>query len=345
MIWRSTCAAPVLASLLLLLAGAGCTYGHQEDPTGAYQPLVFPGEARLGASAFMVIDSNKIQTGDHLERYDLHRGRVQVLVEGNRATVAANLRSVFAVESGRATIDAEARPNAWVMVAFFDLPDASAEAFTATYPQHARLHLKVDDTEVPDLEGVIWIVGDGGEPTSMNATPLLPLLESELQPRTMVRLRARGGGAEGFQSSWQIGSLRAEIHYDPACLESPSAHAGSEAVGGGLTLGPPLMTQSPYPGGLHSAQLVLTYPKGFYLPVASGVDATRLGSGPILDIAFDRKSGCPLGLESYFWVRSLEVRDVDGTLRVARPAAGEDPTTFDASSVFHFHYVDPDGPA
>ncbi len=96
---------------------------------GGARPLVFPGEARVGASAFMVIDSNQIQIGDHLERYDLHRDRVDILVEGNLETVPATVRSVFALESGAATDDAESLRNGWVMVAFFDLPDAGGGAF------------------------------------------------------------------------------------------------------------------------------------------------------------------------------------------------------------------------
>jgi hypothetical protein len=182
----------ILALVLLTVTGVACTYGHQEPQSGAFQPLVFPGEARLGASAFMVIDSNHLQTGDHFERYDLHRDRVRILVEGNLGTVPAEVRSVFTVESGRATIDAQARRNAWVTVAFFDLPDETQGAFTVPYPQHAKLHLEVDGVVDPNLEGVIWVVGEEGQPTSMDAMPLLPLLEDLLEPRTQVRLRARG---------------------------------------------------------------------------------------------------------------------------------------------------------
>jgi hypothetical protein len=107
-----------------------------------------------------------------------------------------------------------------------------------------------------------------------------------------------------------------------------------------VTLGPPTATTS----GLHRAKVLLTHPKGFQLAVASSTDPSRLGSGPILDIAFDRTSqviGCESSLDAYFSVRSLEVRDTDGTLRVSRPYPSE--TGFDASSFFHFHYVDPDG--
>lgn len=337
---------PLLILSVAAAVGGACTYGHQDSQTSVFRPLVFPGEARLGASAFMVIDSNDILIGDHLERYDLHRDRVEILVEGNQDTVPATLRSVFAVEAAGATPQAEANPN-WSMVAFFDLPDETQGAFLPPYPVHAPLHLKVDGVLVPELEGVIWIVGEGGSPTSMDAMPLLPLLEDELEPQTMVRLRARGSDGSGFDPSWVVGGLRADVHYDPDCLANPRAHAGSNASRAGVTVGPSLDAPSGFPAGLKSAQLLLTYPRGFSLPVAGAIDPTRLGSGPILDIAFDRIDdpvNCSGGLDQYFWVRGLEVWEPDGVLRADRPYPSEQ-TSFDAAEFFHFHYVDPDPPS
>ena len=87
-----------IAFIALMGFGQACTYGHQEAPTGPYQPLVFPGEARAGASALMVIDSNQFQIGDQLERYDLHRHRVTIVVEGSSGEADAGLRSVFSIE-------------------------------------------------------------------------------------------------------------------------------------------------------------------------------------------------------------------------------------------------------
>ena len=334
---------------LLFATGGACTYGHQDTQDDVLKPLVFPGEAHLGASAFMVIDANHIPIGDHLERYDLHRDRVEILVEGNLDTVPATVRSVFAVEAGRATIEAEDRPNTWLMAAFFDLPDETQGAFSAPYPVHAPLHLEIDGVPVPELEGIIYILGAGGSPTSMDATPLLPLLEDQLEPKTMVRLRARGDAASGFDPTWTVGGIAAEIHYDPACLDSPRAHLGSNATGGGVTVGPPVAVADP--AGLESVQVVVTHPRGFQLPVASVVDATRLGTGPILDLTFDRLQvgGCTSSLDQYFWVRSLEVRETDGTQRAQRPFPSEvgesGAISFDASEYFHFHYVDPDQPS
>jgi len=332
------------AALLLLIAGlagfgGACTYGHQEEQSGPFQPLVFPGEARLGASAFMVIDSNYFQIGDQLERYDLDRHRVAIEVQGNLGSAPAAVRSVFSLESGRATGDAKARQNAWVTVVLFDLPSASSGVFSPPYPQDARLRLKVDGATVSELEGGIWVIGDGGQPTSMNATPLLPSLENELEPRTMVRLRARGSGAQGFQSSWTIGGISAEVAFKSACLQNPRAFAGSDAVKAGVTVGPPHASTTD--AGFDAVQIVLSQPRGFQLAMATPADATRLGNGPILDITFDRVPSCndPLSSE-LVKIRSLQIRSLDGSVRVARPGAGE--TSFDGSDFFYVHYVDPD---
>jgi hypothetical protein len=335
---RRTLLSIALASLAVATA---CTYGHQEVQSGNAQPLVFPGEARLGASAFMVIDSNQMQIGDHYEHYDLYRDRVELLFEGNLGSIELDVRGVFSLETGRATDDAEARTNSWVTVALFDLPTAAEASgvISAPYPQHARLHLEIDGVPEPAMEGVIWVVGEGGEPTPMG-TELLPLLEEALEPRTTVRLRARGDGGDGFQSSWLIGGISAEIGFDPDCLENPHAFAGSNAIKAGVTVGP--VTAGP--SGRDVVQIVLSHPQGFQLPVAGTVDATRLGTGPILDITFDRIQdvSCDTPLEDSFWIHSLKVRDIDGTLRVSRPGVTE--TGFDGSEFFHVHSVDPDRP-
>ena len=216
-------------ALLTLIAAVGgaCTYGHEDPQSSTFRPLVFPGEARLGASLFMVIDSNQISIGDDLERYDLTRDRVKIEIEGNLDSVTVQPRSVFTVEAGRATVEAEARANTWLTVAFFDLPDASQSqgAFAAPYPLHALLHLLIDNQPVPELEGIVWVIGEGGKPTSIaDGTPLQLLLEDELEPQTMVRLRARGQDAEGFDPAWSIAGITAEIQYDPSCLTNPRAH-------------------------------------------------------------------------------------------------------------------------
>jgi hypothetical protein len=322
-------------SAVTAFAGA-CSYGHQESQTGAYQPLVFPGEARLGASALMVIDSNQIAVGDHFERYDLEPSRVEILVDGNLATVAANVRSVFSVETGRATPDSEQRPNTWVTVALFDLPTAASNAFTGPYPRHAALRLQIDGQPVPELEGVIWVIGEDGAPTAMSM-PFVSSIEGELEPQTMVRLRARSDGPRGFQSSWLIGGIHAEIQYSAACLANPRAHTGSEAARGGITVGPSVSIG----GGLLAAQIVLSHPKGFQLTAPSYLDATRLGTGPIIDIVFDRaETGCTGDLHTYFEVRALEVRETNGNRTVSRPGTSE--SNFDASEFFYFHFVDPE---
>jgi hypothetical protein len=335
-----------IALLLGCLAAVGaCNYGHQEGQSSVYRPLVFPGEARLGASAFMVIDSNQFMIGDELERYDLHRDRVKILVEGNIGTAEADLRSVFTIETGRATDDAELRRNTWATIAFFDLPDESDNISSAPYPRHAVLHLQIDNEDVPELESVIWLIGEGGSPTSLDATPLLPILEQELEPQTTVRLRARGDGSKGFLPSWTIAGVETEIRYDPDCLASPSAHVGSDAIGGGVTMGPatPVSGSSP---PRNAVRVVLTHPRGFQLAVASAADATRLGTGPILDFTFDRAADpeCSEPLSGYFEVRALKVHDRNGTLRVSRPFPKEGDEAFDGSDFFDFYYVDPDRP-
>jgi hypothetical protein len=330
----------LLALILLgVLAVTGaCTYGHQEPQSGPYQPLVFPGEARLGASAFMVIDSNQFQIGDQLERYDLHRGRVQIRVEGNANSALANVRSVFAIETGRATRDAELRANSWVMVAFFDLPDATTGLFTGPYPHDALLHLEIDGTPVPALQGSIWVIGEGGQPTSMNATPLLPLLEDELEPRTMVRLRARNADSNGISPSWaHIGSISAEIRYNSACLSNPQVYTGSEAVGAGAFLGQPVVVDTSH----NAVTLTMVQPRGLQLLAAGTVDPTRLGQGPILDIAFDRTQDpdlCGGTLDQYLGIRGLRVSDYDGNQLLASNPSD------DSSGYFYLHYVDPERP-
>ena len=340
----ATCRRLHLATVLALLASWGaCTYGHRDTELTTFKPLVFPGEARLGGSALMIVDANDIAIGDDLERYDLHRSRVEIDVVGNAGTAPATIRSVFAVEAARATQDAEDRPNGWSMVALFDLPEAADGAFNPPYPLHAPLRLKVDGQLVPELEGVIWIVGEGGSPTSLeSAYPLLPALEDLLEPRTMVRLRPRGEDSTGFDPTWTIGGLHAEIHYDSSCLESPEAFVGSNAAGGGATIGPPTVPAAPYPAGLEAVQVVLSHPAGFTLPIASALDPTRLGTGPILDIAFDRIGSCPGSLDQYVWVRGVQIMEPDGTERVARPFPSEiEALSFDGSEFFHLHYVDP----
>jgi hypothetical protein len=344
----SSFARVAFVSILGLGIAGACTYGHQEAQSGATQPLVFPGEARLGASVFMAIDSNLFGIGDHLERYDLHRDRVQIFVQGNLATVEAEVRSVFAVESGRPTADAEFGISSWMMVALFDLPDASANAFSAPYPRHAPLVLKIDGQTVPELQGVVWVIGEGGEPTSLDATPLLPSLEDELEPRTLVRLRARGGTttSNGFLPSLTIAAMQVEVDYDPDCLEAPSAHAGSEAIGGGVTVGPPRPAPSTSPSGWERITVLLTHPRGFSLPAASPIDPSRLGTGPILDLAFDRidTPSCDDPLSQYVEVRVLRVSDRNGKLTISRPSPNEE-STFDETQFFHIHYVDPEQPS
>ena len=337
----------VRVALLVVFAlgiGEACTYGHQEVQSGAIQPLVFPGEARLGASAFMVIDSNEFLFGDNLERYDLDRNRVQIFVQGNLATVEANLRSVFAIEAGRPTGITEVRRHSWMLVALFDLPDAAAGAFSAPYPRHAPLHLKIDGQTVPSLEGVIWVIGDGGSPTLLDA-PLAPSIEDALESRSVVRLRARAGTstANGFLPSLTIGAMQVEVDYDPDCLEAPSAHAGSDAYGSGVTVGPP--RPSPTQSGWDRITVVLTRTSGFTLPVGGPLDPSRLGNGPILDVAFDRKEPlCAGALSGYVELGSLKVSDRDGNRLISRPSPAEE-STFDETQFFHIHYVDPEQPS
>lgn len=327
--WKSWI--PLVTAVLLGLLS--CTQGHQEPLVLPYQPLVFPGEARLGASALMVIDSNQFQIGDQLESYDLHRDRVKILVEGDQGTAYANLRSVFAVETGRATTDSKLRRNSWVMLALFDLP--TANIFTLPYPRHASLHLEIDDEEVPELEGVIWVLGEGGEPTSLGLPAIA--LEEALEPRSTIRLRARSGAvATAFQPSWTIGAIQVEVAYDATCLEAPSAHAGSDAIGAGVTVGPPIPSS---PSGWMTIKVLLTQPRGFTLPAATTVDPSRLGTGPILDVAFDRDEGCTDALNQSVEVRSLKIVDRDGRVLSSGPSPA---ATFDSAQFFHVHYVDPE---
>jgi hypothetical protein len=294
----------------------------------------------------MVIDSNQLQIGDELEHYDLHRDRVKILVEGDQGTAYANVRSVFAVETGRSSVDARLRRNSWVMVALFDLP--TANIFTPPYPRHAPLHLKIDDEEVPELEGVIWVIGEGGGPTSLGMPTSLEMislemplivLEEALEPRSMIRLRARSGSSpNGFQSSWTIAAIHVAVDYDSSCFEAPNAHAGSDAVGAGVTVGVP--SPSPLTAGRNRIQIVLTQPRGFQLPAVTTADPSRLGTGPILDVAFNRKPACSSPLsQSLIEVESLKVFDRDGKARISRPSPTE---TFDAAQFFHVHYVDPE---
>jgi hypothetical protein len=202
---------------------------------------------------------------------------------------------------------------------------------------------------VPELEGIVYVLGEGGSPTSMDATPLLPLLEDQLEPKTTVRLRPRGFFGEGFDPGWTVGGLSVDVHYDPDCLENPVAHLGSNATGGGVTLGPPAPVADP--AGLESVRIVVSHPLGFTLPVESLQAPLRLGTGPILDVTFDRVDdvACSEDLDTYFWVRGLEVREIDGTRQVLRPFPSEVGTSgaisFDASEYFHFHYLDPDQPS
>jgi hypothetical protein len=96
---------------------------------------------------------------------------------------------------------------------------------------------------------------------------------------------------------------------------------------------------------LERIHVVLSRPSGFQVLSATSADPSRLGTGPILDIAFDRNStSCTNPLSQYVKVRALKVFDRDGLPKISQPSPSEE-AQFDGSQYFHFHYVDPDRPS
>lgn len=337
---KTAAVARVLVGLLsaAFAVALGCTWGH-EQPVGTGRPVVFPGEALLGASAAIVIDSNYIPTGigDALEHYDLHSGRVRILIEDTTGTAPATLRSVFPLHAEASSVMAASAPGAWFLIALFDLPQAS-EMSLATFPSFQKVYIEVDGANL-GTKGLIKILGTGGEPTVFDGEPILEPLEQTLEAGTLLRLRAvwTDGSSEGFDPLWEIAGLSLKLRYDSGCLDAPRGFGVGEAVDASVGIGAAVAEGSPWV----AAPLVLADVSGFVLLDSQNADETLGGQGPFLDIGFDRVNpeSCPDPLEDYVELHDLVVTDADGAtlLDLRGPTLGPD-----SSRYFAIYASDPD---
>lgn len=364
--------------MLLALCGAlACTWGHeQETPGSPYRearPVVFPGEAYLGATVLIAIDSNYIPVVDNWERHDLHRDRVRVVLDDDSGDGApAHVRSVFDVNSGRSsTIAEDGRLGDWLTVAMVDLPTQAEADLGTSFPQFRELIVEIDGEQVTEFRGLVKVLGFEnpgnltGIPTVFDGFPVLDPIEETLEPQTVLRLRAvaQTPSNEGFDTAWTIGGLELAIRYEGSCLIAPGdegfgehpprAYSNSEAVAAFAAFGPALSQEQKDDLGLDGnprafadpivQRLMVADPSG--IAFASGInpDPTVLGQGPFLDLAFDRTGDptCTQGLADYVEILNLAVYDPDGDTLLDLATNGGGP---DASRYFTIKPVDPERP-
>jgi len=315
-----------LAALASLVATLAC----QQGPGGPtdLESAVFSGEARLGGTAAIAIDSNYIPASDPFELYDIAPSRVSVFITDDLdVEVQAIVRAVFPLAQARSSKLAAA--GRWITVALFDLPESGL----TTPAEQGRVRVVLDGT-TEIAHSTIRIVGDGGSPW-LPPPPGVTPLEMELESRSLLRLRAvrrdpqTGGSpipADAFLDTWQIGGLELEVDY-PDCLEPPDAFPNTEAVNATA-----LVEALGSPGaGLARARVVLIAPLGFQVQHPNdplGVSpATVAGEGPILDLAFDRdgsEPGCPGIAPADFAIRKLFATDTNGQTLIDRRTSSTD---------------------
>lgn len=319
-----------LAALASLVAILAC----QQGPGGPtdFESAVFSGEARLGGTAAIAIDSNYIPASDSVELYDIAPTRVTVFITDDLdVELQATVRAVFPLVQARSSkVDL---PGRWITVALFDLPESGL-----TTPAEQGLVRVVLDGTTEIAHSTIRIVGDGGSPWLVPPPGSDPL-ELGLETRSLLRLRAvrrnpqTGGSpvpADAFLDTWQIGGLELEVDY-PDCLEPPDAFTSTEAVNATALV----QELGSIGGGMARARVVLIAPLGFQLQLPNDPfgtsPATVAGEGPILDLAFDRNGsepGCPGITPGDFAIRKLFATDTNGLTLIDRRT-----TNFDSSDL------------
>ncbi len=98
--WCRSRLLPCAALALSALAAAACTTGGI--------PILAPGEARLGATALVFVDTNGIPNGDLYEHYDISRDNVTLGIEDEAGVQVFAPRAVVGVQDLRT---AETVPN------------------------------------------------------------------------------------------------------------------------------------------------------------------------------------------------------------------------------------------
>lgn len=99
-VWCRSRLLPCAALLLTALASAACTTGGI--------PILAPGEAKLGATALVFVDTNGIPNGDLYEHYDLSRDNVTLGIEDAAGVQVFAPRAVVGFQDLRT---AETVPN------------------------------------------------------------------------------------------------------------------------------------------------------------------------------------------------------------------------------------------
>lgn len=311
----------------LLTVGVACWPGDPDLVLDA-TVTVFPGEARLGASAMISLDSDVFNSGDVTGLHEISRANLTLRVDDESGGVTVSPTAVFSVRGSRSSQHAGQE----VKLAYFDLP-ASLDLGGLGYPYTTEITPVVDGTD--GFPGSITIIGEGGQPTPLGvAGNLTPNLHVELESRDLIRLRARhsDGVSVGFndgETTWTIGAMEFDVLYTPLCITHPNFTTSGAASWGLLTKGPWIPV-----GSLQATyHLVFIDPNGFQIP--QGVaNPSAAGEGPIIDIAFTWPNSPPAcgtiqqTADSHLVLSNLYVTDPDGNTlideRDAVPDQSED---------------------
>jgi hypothetical protein len=316
--------AQILLALCLLGPGLLSLAACQRQGSGG-RPIAWPSRAYVGETVAVAIDSNEIPILELAERHNASPGNVIMRLinlddPGNPVEIPP--RAVIAGGAGRVTHWAEARPGTEVTVAIFDLPDMLG--FPTGFPATVEIHTLIDGVILGNLPAarltVLGSAAEGTGPLEFYPTPaLVPggvLLEESLAPRPAIRLRALQGTPLDLtwdENDTAIGGLEFEIVYPPS-VASPDPIPAAEAERG---------TTLVRPVAEGRAHVLLVDPRGFQLVETGLGPGNPIGTGPFLDVAFDKSA--PFAA-SEFEIRNLYVTDLDGN--VLLDDRGNDSTTF-----------------
>ena len=280
------------------------------------RPVVWPKEATLGSTIGMALDSNYIPgIVSSSEKHTISRQNLTLQIRQGTTTLATvTPRAVFDGSAAPASIRNELQPGAWLTIVVFDLP----ASLSATLPASVTIRPMLGGTPLGHL-GDLTITGSGGTPIqfvdSIGGDSLIDPADLE----TLATLRLQGlldQGSGGFDPEWEIGGLQFELEYPVTQVENPRVSVLTEATGGSVFLGPETT-----PGHV---TVFLTHPSGFYLP---NLISSRVGEGPLLDIAFDKLEGEGFS-DSDFTIRDLKVVSRDGELLTPAFSSGTDTTAW-----------------
>ncbi len=285
---------PAAALALTALASAACTTGGI--------PILAPGEAKLGATALVFVDTNGIPNGDLYEHYDLSRDNVTLGIEDAAGVQVFAPRAVVGFQDLRT---AETVPNdilkgagRQIFAAVFDIPESLT---FPSFPATTAVRVMRNGIELwePARRPPLTITGPGG-----TATSFLGGLELH-EPQPQLRLRAQGPSAGAFDDTWLIGSLSFRLVY-PAALSNPQAHPTAEATSALAMVDPIDAT---------SARVLLVEPSGFALR-ETDFSNSAIGTGPFLDVVFTKTGPFETG---EFAIEDLVATDRDGNELLREP--------------------------